>query len=85
MVLALLLPHFTLIFLVVLFGVYAFMDGLSSGLSALLASWEKQSHRVLPGVEGAVGLAVGVFTLIWPAITAAVFLTQKWWQVAPGF
>lgn len=71
--LALLLPHFTLIFLVVLFGVYAFMDGLSSLLTALLASWEKQSHRALLGMEGAVGLAVGVLTLIWPAITAAVF------------
>lgn len=71
--LALLLPHFTLMFLVVLFGVYAFMDGLSSLLTALLASWEKQFHRVLLGVEGGVALAVGVFTLIWPVITAAVF------------
>jgi uncharacterized membrane protein HdeD (DUF308 family) len=73
--LALLLPHFTLIFLVVLFGVYVVLDGLSSGLSALLATWEKPSHRVFLGVEGAVGLTVGVLTLLWPAATAAVFFT----------
>jgi uncharacterized membrane protein HdeD (DUF308 family) len=71
--LALLLPHVTLVFLVVLFGVYAVMDGISSLLTALLASWEKKSHRAFLGAEGAVGLVVGVLTLLWPTLTAAVF------------
>lgn len=71
--LALLFPHVTLLFLVVLFGVYALMDGISSGLSALLATWEAPSHRAFLGLEGVVGLVVGVLTLLWPAITAAVF------------
>ena len=72
-VLALLLPHFTLVFLVVLFGVYAVTDGLSSLLTALLATWEAQSHRAFLVLEGAVGLAAGVLTLLWPAITTAIF------------
>lgn len=71
--LAVLLPHMTLLFLVVLFSVYALMDGLSSLLTALLASWENQSHRTFLGVEGAFGLVVGVFILLWPPLTAAVF------------
>lgn len=85
--LAVLLPHFTLVFLVVLFGVYALMDGLSSLLTALFASWEKASERWVQGLEGIAGLAVGILILLWPTFVTGVFfaLLAVWALVGGSF
>ena len=66
-------PGITLAALVLVFGAYAFADGVLAIISAI--------RRDRPGdrwwlllLEGIVGIAAGVVTLLWPGITALVLL-----------
>jgi uncharacterized membrane protein HdeD (DUF308 family) len=76
---ALLWPHLTLTVLVLFFGAFA----LVSGLFAVIAAF---GDRGLYGrwwvllIEGLVGIAVGLITFFWPAVTALalLFLIAAW-------
>jgi len=61
-------PGVTLGFLILLFGVYAILDGISSILSAVKTRWWS---RVLGGLAG---VGAGVVTFLWPGVTAIILL-----------
>jgi uncharacterized membrane protein HdeD (DUF308 family) len=70
-ILAFVMPGITLAALVLLWGAYALVDGVLALISAFRTSRDQRLGLVL---EGIVGIAAGVVTLIWPAITALVLL-----------
>jgi uncharacterized membrane protein HdeD (DUF308 family) len=67
-------PGITLSALILLFGAYAFVDG----VTALVVAVQRgaRPHRWLLVVDGLFGIAAGVVTLFWPGITllALVFV-----------
>ncbi len=71
--LALIWPQTTVRVLVVLFGIYAVVDGLFSLLSAL-ASQPTRGAWWLLIVEAITGILVGVVAFVWPQVTAIVLL-----------
>lgn len=69
---ALLWPGITLVALVLLFGAYAFVDGVFALATAFIT-------RELPGfasllIEGVAGVGAGVVAVLYPDITAVVLL-----------
>jgi len=83
-IVTLLLPGITLAALVLLFGAYAFVDGI------FLIVWAVSNHRILPRwpalvVGGILGIGVGIVTLIRPDLTAtALLVTIAVWAIAIG-
>jgi uncharacterized membrane protein HdeD (DUF308 family) len=75
---ALLWPDITLLALVVIFGAYALIDGVSTLVSVLAGETAAGEGRALLVVEGLAGLAIGLMTLLWPDATGLVLL----WLVA---
>lgn len=69
---ALLFPWQTLTALMLLFGGYAFVDGLLAILYGLSVSRVSRPWMLL--FEGALGTLVGIVTFLWPDITAHMFL-----------
>jgi uncharacterized membrane protein HdeD (DUF308 family) len=70
---ALLVPRFTLLALVSVFGAYSLVDGVFAAASAVRAA--ETHHRwgwLL--VEGVAGSLAGLTACLWPGITAAVLL-----------
>lgn len=59
--------------LVILFGAYAVVDGAFAILTAL-RSRTRNPQWWTPLLEGLAGVAVGVFTLIWPGVATLVML-----------
>jgi len=72
-VLAYLRPGITLAALVLLFGAYAFADGILAVVAAIAGRKEREHWWVLL-LEGLVGIAVGVITLRAPGVTAVALL-----------
>lgn len=72
-------PGITLAALVFLFAGYAFVDGVLSLSGAMRAAAAHERWAALL-IEGMVGIAAAVVTVIWPAITALslVFLIAAW-------
>jgi uncharacterized membrane protein HdeD (DUF308 family) len=66
-------PGISLAALVLLYGAYAFTDGLLAIVSAVRRRGAGNRWGLLL-VEGLVGIAAGVLTVIWPGITALVLL-----------
>ncbi|MBX3204952.1 MAG: HdeD family acid-resistance protein [Labilithrix sp.] len=66
-VLAFAWPGITLVALTLLFGAYAFVDG----VTALVVAVQRGAypHRWLLVVDGLIGIGAGIFTLFWPGIT----------------
>jgi uncharacterized membrane protein HdeD (DUF308 family) len=82
--LAFIWPQITLFVLVLLFGIFAVVDGLLSlarafGAGRIGTSW------VWPLVGGVLGIAAGVAAFVWPHITALVLLyIIAAWAVVTG-
>ena len=83
-VLSLFVPELTLFALILLYGAYAFTDGVFAlgagilGNGAIAPRW----WLVLVGL---IGIAVGAVTFLWPALTALVLLFFiAGWAVATG-
>ena len=78
-VIALALPGVTLAAFVVLFGAYAFVDGILSIIGAMRAVAARERWGALL-VEGVIGIAAGVMTILWPAITALtlIYVIAAW-------
>jgi uncharacterized membrane protein HdeD (DUF308 family) len=72
-------PGITIAVLVLWFGAYALVDGIFSIIAALRTPDGRSRWGSLL-VEGIVGIAAGIVTFLWPAITAAVliFLIAGW-------
>jgi uncharacterized membrane protein HdeD (DUF308 family) len=65
-------PAISLAALVLLFGAYAFADGVLAIVTAIRRRGNDRWWVLL--VEGLVGVAAGVLTLLWPGITALALL-----------
>jgi uncharacterized membrane protein HdeD (DUF308 family) len=84
-VLAFTWPVLTLATLVLLFGFYAFVDGVFSLMTAIGGHRQKEDRWLL-ALEGIVGIWAGVVTLRAPALTAlALLLLISFWAMATGF
>ena len=69
---ALVWPSITLSALVVLWGAYAFVDGITA-LSAAISD-RMLVHRGWVAFRGVAGIAAGVVTFLWPSITTVALL-----------
>jgi uncharacterized membrane protein HdeD (DUF308 family) len=65
-------PAISLAVLVLLWGAYAFADGVLALVSAIRRAGENRWWLLL--IEGLFGIGAGILTLIWPGITAIVLL-----------
>lgn len=83
-VLAFLLPGITLSVLVLLFAIYAVVDGLLAIVAGIRAAEHHERWGALL-LEGIAGIAAGVLTFVWPALTAVVLLyVVAAWSVIKG-
>ncbi|MGE0172984.1 MAG: HdeD family acid-resistance protein [Oligoflexales bacterium] len=74
-------PGITLAGLVLMYGVYAFVDGIVKIASVFVSRVEREREGVWwPILGGIAGIAVGVMTFMYPAITlvALVYLVAAW-------
>ena len=71
--------------LVLVFGAYAFADGVLTIISALRARAENERWWVLV-LEGLADIGVGVITVLWPGITALVliYVIAAWALITGG-
>ena len=77
-------PGITLAALVLLFGAYAFVDGILTIVWAVRQR-HGESHWVSPVVSGVLGMGVGLVTLLMPAISAlALLLLIAAWAIVTG-
>jgi len=79
-ILALIWPGVTLTALVLLFGAYALVDGVTWVAAAIMGRREPSQRRWLLALEGVVAIIAGILTFIWPGITALalLFLIAAW-------
>jgi len=83
-ILAFRFPGMTLAALVLLFGVYAFVDGVFS-LFGAIAGWRHRENRWLLLLEGFIGLGAAFVTLRAPVLTAvALIFFIAAWALATG-
>lgn len=83
-ILALLMPGLTIAVLVGLFAIFAFIDGITNLIPGMLPprGFERSWAHVFMGL---IGIAAGVLTFMWPAITALVLiLLIGAWAVTTG-
>src|SRR2546425_12169569 len=71
-ILTLVWPKLSLTVLVLLFGIFAVVSGITAVAAALRTRGEQGWGLLL--FEGIVGILAGVVALVWPGITALVFL-----------
>ncbi len=85
-ILAIAWPGVTFAALVLLFGAYAFVDGVMSLVGAIRRSRANERWGVLL-LEGIAGIAAAVVTFAWPAITglALVFVIAAWALITGAF
>ena len=75
------IPNITLLALVLLFGAYAFLDGIFDLVSAV----RSPSHHWALVLEGIVGIIIGILTLMWPGITGMILLYLiGFWAIFTG-
>ncbi|HEU5128985.1 MAG TPA: HdeD family acid-resistance protein [Glycomyces sp.] len=80
-VLALVWPGITLLALVVLFGVYAIIDG----VTAIALGARRSTGRGWPILLGVLGVIAGIIALVWPGITAiALLYVIAFWALVIG-
>ncbi len=82
--LAFVLPGITLAVLTVLWGAYAFIDGVLALIAAFrLRDGGRRMWSLL--AVGVLGIVIGVLTFVWPAITAlSLLLLIAAWAIATG-
>jgi uncharacterized membrane protein HdeD (DUF308 family) len=78
-ILAIIWPGATIVVLVLLFGAYAFINGLFL-LIGSLSGRISRDHKWLTMVEGMAGILIGIITFFYPGLTAAslLFLIAIW-------
>lgn len=82
--LALFAPQSTFLALIILFGIYAAIDGVFALVATLRAVQAHERWRPLL-IEGVVGVAIAVITLFEPRVTGtALYLTVAIWALLTG-
>jgi len=77
-------PGVTIAALVIIFGAYAIVDGLTN-LVLGLTKTSTQGRSAATVLQGLVGIAAGVFTFFWPGITLlALVIFIGAWAVVTG-
>jgi uncharacterized membrane protein HdeD (DUF308 family) len=83
-VLTLLLPGLTLTALVLIFGVYALVDGIGNVYIAL-SNRRSNDNWLLTLLEGVAGILAGILTIVLPGMTALILLyIIAFWAITPG-
>ena len=83
-ILALTWPGLTVLALAIVFGAFALVDGVSALVAARRRQQDTRFRPVLMWF-GAVGVALGVITLIWPSVTVgAIVLLFGVWAIVRG-
>jgi uncharacterized membrane protein HdeD (DUF308 family) len=72
--LAIVWPEITVLALVLLWGAYTLIDGLTSVILAISERDAPREHRMTYGLLGVLGVAIGIITFVWPTITAMALL-----------
>ncbi len=81
---ALFLPGATMLSLVIVFAIYAFVDGVFGIVSAVRAAQAGERWGLLV-FEGLVNIAVAVIAVLWPGITVIAFvLLVAVWAILTG-
>jgi uncharacterized membrane protein HdeD (DUF308 family) len=84
-IMALALPGPTLTVLVLLFGAYAFVDGITLLVALARGDVLARRHAWTIGLMGALGILISVATLLWPGVTALTLLyLVAIWAIATG-
>ena len=84
-VLALIWPGITLLALILVFGAYAFVDGLFALVAAVRGRQLAGGSRAWLVLEGLLGVGAGIVTVVWPDITALALLwVIAFWAVLTG-
>jgi len=73
-IMALIWPGPTLAVLILLFGAYAFVDGVALLVALARGDVLARSHKWITGLMGVLGIAVAIATLVWPGMTALTLL-----------
>ncbi|HEU5029820.1 MAG TPA: DUF308 domain-containing protein [Spirillospora sp.] len=77
-------PHITLWVLVVLFGAYALVDGVTAVAQAVRGTTGGPPRGLL-AVSGAAGIVLGIVAMAWPGVTAlALLMLIAAWAVVTG-
>jgi uncharacterized membrane protein HdeD (DUF308 family) len=76
--LALIWPGPTLWALVLLFGAYVLIDGITILVAVITGAPETRDRRGLLVFEGVVSIGIGILTFVWPDVTALALL----WVIA---
>ena len=84
-VLAFIWPETTLTVLVILFGAYALVDGVSLLIALARGDALARRHAWAVGIMGVLGIVAGVVTFMWPELTAISLLyLVAVWAIAMG-
>ena len=84
-IMALIWPGPTLAVLILLFGAYAFVDGVALLVALARGDVLARSHKWITGLMGVLGIAVAIATLVWPGMTALTLLyLVSFWAVTTG-
>ncbi len=75
-ILTLVWPKLSLFVLVILFGVFAVISGITAVVAALRNTGEQGWGFLL--IEGILGILAGVVALVWPGITSSGLLAVVW-------
>jgi uncharacterized membrane protein HdeD (DUF308 family) len=73
-IMALIWPGPTLAVLILLFGAYAFVDGVALLVALARGDVLARGHKWATGLMGVLGIAVAIATLVWPGMTALTLL-----------
>jgi uncharacterized membrane protein HdeD (DUF308 family) len=83
-ILAIVMPHITLAVLIILFGAYAFVDGIFLTISAI-SGWRHLEDPWIILLEGLIGIGIGAVTFHDPTLTAqGLLLFIAAWSLATG-
>ena len=84
-VLAFIWPEATLTVLVILFGAYVLVDGVSLLIALVRGDALARRHAWAVGIMGVLGIVAGIVTFAWPGLTALSLLyLVAFWAIAMG-
>jgi uncharacterized membrane protein HdeD (DUF308 family) len=84
-IMALIWPAPTLVVLILLFGAYAFVDGVALLVALARGDVLARSHKWITGLMSALGIVVSIVTLLWPGMTALTLLyLVSIWAISMG-
>jgi uncharacterized membrane protein HdeD (DUF308 family) len=78
-------PGITLAALIILFGAYAFVDGISLLIALARGEAGARRHAWAVGIMGVLGIVASIVAIVWPGITALSLLyVVALWAIAMG-